>query len=221
MMRVFKRILPLFYLAALLVALSACAALDVVANDASRAFGDVLEALPAAFSDEEGGWFLTAPDGAAKLQIQSQCVVLRVDAKPFIDAGLNVDERPEHNPDSLVFSTLGFDMLNMNVKASAKEQFASNLRPLRSKLGYHGAMDHYTLQIGEGAAFEWAKNLKKHSVSGADQEKDIVFVLDPEPLIAAGLDPEKVEGWSYAAVPMEQDGQMKEVWKLLKAFDLA
>jgi hypothetical protein len=42
------------------------------------------------------------------------------------------------------------------------------------------------------------------------------FVLNPEPLIAAGVDPEKAEGWIYARVPAD-DG---DVWKFLKVFDL-
>jgi hypothetical protein len=54
----------------------------------------------------------------------------------------------------------------------------------------------------------------------SNQDKDIVFVLNPEPLIAAGVDPEKVEGWAYAQVPVEENGETTQVWKFLKPFDL-
>jgi len=36
-------------------------------------------------------------------------------------------------------------------------------------------------------------------------DKDIVFVLNPEPLIAAGVDPKAVDGWVFARVPVEID----------------
>ena len=68
--------------------------------------------------------------------------------------------------------------------------------------------------------FEWAKNLSTNSATGENQDKDIVFVLNPEPLIAAGVDPEKVEGWVYAQVAVEENGQTVEVYKFLKPFNL-
>jgi len=86
------------------------------------------------------------------------------------------------------------------------------VKHLRGSLGFHTEMGHYNLTIG-GAVFEWAKDL-------GTNEMDIVFALDPEPLIAAGLDPEAVEGWTYKTVPATVDGQMVEVYKLLKAFHL-
>jgi hypothetical protein len=62
--------------------------------------------------------------------------------------------------------------------------------------------------------------MKTNSYDNSVQDKDIVFVLNPEPLIAAGVDPEKVEGWTYAQVPIEENGKTTQVWKLLKPFDL-
>jgi hypothetical protein len=47
-----------------------------------------------------------------------------------------------------------------------------------------------------------------------------VFVLNPEPLIAAGVDPQKVEGWAFAKVEVHMDGKPTEVDKFLKPFDL-
>jgi hypothetical protein len=82
----------------------------------------------------------------------------------------------------------------------------------RDNLGFHTQMGHYNYDLGE-AAFEWAKDMSAN-------DKDIVFVLDPEPLIDAGLDPDAVEGWTYAEVPVMRDGKEIQVWKLLKPFDL-
>jgi hypothetical protein len=63
--------------------------------------------------------------------------------------------------------------------------------------------------------------MKTNGYDDADQDKDIVFVLNPEPLIAAGVVPENVEGWVYAQVPVEENGKTEDVWKFLKPFDLA
>jgi len=90
----------------------------------------------------------------------------------------------------------------------------------RSSINYHTSLDHYGVKLGDGNMFEWAKDLSTNSSTGENQDKDIVFVLNPEPLAAAGVDPEKVEGWVYAQVPVEENGQTTNVWKLLKPFNL-
>jgi len=68
--------------------------------------------------------------------------------------------------------------------------------------------------VGDGSLFEWAKNLNTN-------DKDIVFVLNPEPFIMAGVDPNSIEGWTFTKVPVDDDkGKMIEVDKILKPFDL-
>lgn len=59
-----------------------------------------------------------------------------------------------------------------------------------------------------------------NSATDENQDKDIVFVLNPEPLISAGADPEKVEGWVYTQVEVEENGKTEQVWKFLKPFNL-
>jgi hypothetical protein len=49
---------------------------------------------------------------------------------------------------------------------------------------------------------------------------DIIFVLDPKPLITAGVDPEMVEGWSYALMPVFENGKTGQTQKFIKSFDL-
>lgn len=52
-------------------------------------------------------------------------------------------------------------------------------------------------------------------------DKDMVFALNPEVFIQAGVDPQKVEGWVFAKVEtMDMNGKDKEVDKFLKPFDL-
>jgi len=204
-------------LATLPLLLTACA-LDVVQTDAIRAFGDVLEVFPAE-EYEPHRWRLAAPDGGAWFFFDNMGFGMAVDAAPFVAAGADLSKLKnacEHNMnpgrDSLSFYAPGFDMLNRNVKVTAMTQFEVNLPYVREYLGYHAEMDHYNLNLS-GAMFEWAKDL-------AANDKDIVFALDPWPLIAAGADPEKVEGWAYAQVPVMRDGKPVQVWKFLKIFDL-
>jgi poly-D-alanine transfer protein DltD len=62
--------------------------------------------------------------------------------------------------------------------------------------------------------FEMAKDMSKN-------DKDIVFVLNPQAFIDAGVDPAKVEGWIFAKIKVEDaKGKMVEVDKLLKPFNL-
>jgi hypothetical protein len=59
-----------------------------------------------------------------------------------------------------------------------------------------------------------------NSGSNGKQDKDLVFVLDPQPLITAGVDPHKVNGWSYSLVRQHINGRYIDVWRFVKPFDL-
>lgn len=84
----------------------------------------------------------------------------------------------------------------------------------RVRIGYHEALDHYGIKLGNGNMFEWAKNM-------ATNDKDIVFVLNPEPFIAAGADPSRIDGWIFAKVETKDDkGKPILADRLLKPFNL-
>jgi poly-D-alanine transfer protein DltD len=52
-------------------------------------------------------------------------------------------------------------------------------------------------------------------------DKDIVFVLNPQPFIDAGVDPSALESWVFAKVEtMDDSGKKIEVDKFLKPFDV-
>jgi hypothetical protein len=62
--------------------------------------------------------------------------------------------------------------------------------------------------------FEWAKDMSAN-------DKDIVFVLNPKPFIDAGVDPDRVEGWVFARVTVDDEsGKPVELDKFLKPFNL-
>lgn len=200
--------------------------LDVVGKESVTSFGKVLSAAvdQVTADDMNGGWSLSAPDGSARFIWSSDYsksplhdVMLEVDAQPFIDAGLDAGKLPEsftvYDGKLMTGSKLGQNSLTYQGEATPLASYEHIVGQYRSVIGYHAALDHYNVSLGGGNLFEWAKDI-------ASNDKDIVFVLDPAPFIAAGVDPGNVAGWVFAKVTVDVGGKMTEVDKLLKPFDL-
>jgi len=225
-MKTTLKLIALFALQALL-AITACSKLDVVGNDSVRAFNDLLQNAPQLVSEDRAnkGWSIAAPSGGARFiwsknfaESPVYDVMLEFAAAPFIAAGLD----PSRLPDYFIFrdgmltvgTKLGKESLNYKGEATPLASYEQIVKLKRSSIGYHGQMDHYGISLGNGNMFEWAKNL-------ATNDKDIVFVLDPAPFIAAGTDPAKIEGWTFAKVTVDdENGKPVQVDKILKPFDL-
>jgi hypothetical protein len=210
-----------------LLALVSCGKLDVVGTGSVKSFDKLLKQIPRAVTRDEtnGGWSLAAPDNSARFiwsknyaESPRYDVMLELDAAPFIAAGL-VPERLPGNftfyGDKLAVGTkLGTEQLEYRGEAAPLASYEELVKLKRGAVGYHMAMDHYGVSLGEGNLFEWAKDM-------AVNDKDMVFVLNPGPLIAAGVDPNAVEGWVFAKVTVDdENGKPIEVDKLLKPFDL-
>jgi hypothetical protein len=214
---------------AVFLAAAACSglnALDVVGKEAVSSFGAILDAAADDVAPDEanGGWSLTAPDGAARFiwsedysKSPLHDVMLELDAQPFIDAGLDTGKLPEsvifYDNKLMVGTKLGGDEFTYDGDPTPLASFEQLAGKYRSVVGYHAALDHYNIDLGGGNMFEWAKDM-------AANDKDIVFVLNPQPFIDAGTDVSAVEGWTFAKVPVDVDGKPTEVDKLLKPFDL-
>lgn len=228
--------------AATLISLTACAQLDVVGKQSITSFSAVLDTVGDNVEADElnAGWSLKAPDDSVRFiwsedysKSPLHDVMLEFDAQPFLDAGLDTNKLPDNYAfyEGETMGSMGSKMLMVGTKLG-KDQFKYNGDPTplasyeqivgkyRDSINYHTTLDHYGVKLGDGNMFEWAKDMKTNSYDNSVQDKDIVFVLNPEPLIAAGVDPEKVEGWTYAQVPIEENGKTTQVWKLLKPFDL-
>jgi hypothetical protein len=205
-------------------------------------FDEVLKTIPDRVAADElnVGWALTAPDESVRFiwsedfsSAPLHDVMLEFDAGPFLDAGLD----PGKLPDNYVFyegdamGGMGSEMLMVGTKLggdkpdydgdpTALAAYEQIVGKYRDAINYHTSLDHYGVKLGDGNMFEWAKDMQVNGYDDSTQDKDIVFVLNPEPLIAAGADPETIEGWAYAQVPIEENGKTEQVWKLLKPFDL-
>ncbi len=227
------KLTAVFALATLLVLSTACARLDVVGAYSAESFEAVLKVADDKVSVDEqnAGWSLAAPDGTVRFVWSADYsksllydVLLAFDASPFINAGLIPDNLPDiytvEGDVILVGSKLGKDSPRNQAQTTPLAAYRQLADSFDSIIGYHSAMDHYNVDMGDGNLFEWAKDLDVNTVDNSNQDKDIVFVLNPEPLILAGVDPQRVEGWVYATVTMGMGATAQEVYKFLKPFDL-
>lgn len=221
--------------AAILIAILKTAGgnLDVVGKDSSASFEKVLTASGSKVTadEENAGWSLDAPDGSVRFiwsedysKSPLHDVMLELDAEPFLNAGLDTSKLPEYyaayDGMLMVGTKLGSDTLTYQGDPTPLSAYEQIVGKYPSSVGYHTALDHYNVSLGNGNMFEWAKDMQTNSVTKENQDKDIVFVLNPEPLIAAGVDPEQVKGWVYTAVSVEIDGKATDVYKFLKPFNL-
>lgn len=208
------------------LSLVGCQESDVVGKLAKTSFESVVEAMPDQIKTDEmnGGWSLSAPDDSAKFiwsedysKSPIHDVMLEFDSAPFIEAGLDVSKLPDgiaYDDKIMLGTKLGNDKLKYSGQATPVSSFNQIVALYRESIGYHEVLDHYGVDLGDGNKFEWAKDMSSN-------DKDIVFVVDPEIFIQAGVDPDNVEGWVYASVEMKDDnGKTIEVQKFLKPFDI-
>ncbi|MDR3335809.1 MAG: hypothetical protein LBT16_01270 [Treponema sp.] len=204
-----------------------CGNLDVVGKDSVNSFDKVLKAAPEAIRPDEmnAGWSFSAPDNEARFiwsrnfaESPVHDVMLEINAAPFIAAGLNAEKLPDaiavYDGKIMVGTKLGEEVLKYSGEATPLASYEQIVKLKRSAIGYHGALDHYGVNLSGGNLFEWAKDM-------GTNDKDIVFVLNPEPFINAGVDPGNIEGWVFAKVTVDDaNGKPVEVDKLLKPFNL-
>ncbi|MDR2694029.1 MAG: hypothetical protein LBB74_07425 [Chitinispirillales bacterium] len=193
-----------------------CGKLDVVGKDSARAFGELLQKAPGLVSEDTlgGGWSITAPDSGARF-VWGAFGKMMIDIAPFAAAGLDtlkLADAGAFSGGTLVIGTaLTLDAPPKTTPLASYEWIVKNNR---DAIGYHAALNHYGISLGNGNMFEWAKDLNTN-------DKDIVFVLNPEPFINAGVDVTKIEGWAFAKVTVDdENGKPVQVDKILKPFDL-
>ncbi len=205
---------------------SACQSTDVVGKVAVTSFEEVLTVASdnVTFDEEKNSWNLESPAGdefkwSKDFSTTEADSIIEFDAAPYVNAGLDVAKLPEnyvYDPAtgrlSLNFA-LGEEKFNYSGEVNPLDSFKKIVETKRELIGYHEALDHYGIALGDGNMFEWAKDMSKN-------DKDIVFVLNPQPFIDAGVNPDQIEGWVFAKVEMMDNGKKMEVDKLLKPFDL-
>lgn len=220
-----KKSLKISVLLIIASALGACTQLDIIGDDSISSFDSLLTAIPENISAdaEEYAWRMVSPDGDAEflwsIDFSKTETDLRIELNsiPFIDAGLDPDLLPDGmiTEDKIIVGTdLGSDVLKYETEANPLESYKKIVELYRDSIGYHDAFDHYGIDLMKGNMLEWAKDMTSN-------DKDLVFVLNPQPFIDAGADPSSIEGWVYAEIPsMDKDGKPIELFKLLKIFNV-
>ncbi|WMC92375.1 hypothetical protein [Kineothrix sp. MB12-C1] len=206
--------------------------LDVIGTGSITSFDTILQTASehVTMDEENAGWSLEAPDGTVDFvwsSLEGEAPVydmmLAFDARPFIDAGMDIGMLPDDYivKDGKILIGTAFEKGTAGKNAlTPRSSYEWIVENHRSVVNYHSSLDHYGVKLGHGNMFEWAKDMEKNTVNGEAQDKDIVFVLNPEPLIEAGVSPESIEGWLYAPVLMEGHGKTVEEYKLLKPFNI-
>lgn len=198
-----KKTILLCLLSTALFALSACQATDVVANYAIKSFDEITPVLADKILKSDKNVTIISPSDTERFVFGSE-PKLSFSIAPFIAAGLDITKLP-----SEIIATDTEIVIAVQNSSVTNPTFEKLIRENRNSLEYHTDHDIYELLLGNGNAFRWAKDINSN-------ERDIVFVLNPEPLIAAGLDPEKLDGWKFTKVKVMEDGKTIEVDKLLK-----
>lgn len=224
-----RKILIMTAIAMILVfTLTACQQTDVIGKFSKTSFealvnklGDNVKADTATRS-----WYLTSPGGEHFIWGKGLSGVtnatMEFDAAPFINAGLDTAKLPtdiyayDQTSNKLIITRA---LINPKGGAepdsSAANSFAQIVDANRDAIGYHAKLDHYNIDLGDGNKFEWAKDMSKN-------DKDMVFVLNPQPLIASGVDPAKVTGWVFVKVEvMDANNKPIQVDKFLKPYDIS
>lgn len=221
-----KKTLILAMIITCLFTFVSCKQTDVVGSASITSFEQVLNAIPdkVVVDDMNGGWSLSAPDNTARFfwtkdfsKSPIHDVMIEFDAKPFTDAGLDVGKLPEGIlvEDKLMLGTkLSDKATTYSTEITPLESYKKIVEVKREAIKYHTALDHYGIDLSAANMFEWAKDMSKN-------DKDIVFVLNAQEFIDAGVDPQKVDGWVFAKVEtMDDKGKKIEVDKFLKPFNL-
>ncbi len=239
----------LFVAACAVLFLASCAETDVVGQFASTSFsamttklgvtedeglfqlkspgGDVFS-LAADFGRDNGMATMGAAGSAEVAPMESPDLDVEFDAAPFLAAGLDPAKLTKTAEVQYLIKEGRF-MIHFEwgqtsfasaaapattVQGRLMDTFASILASYRDRIGYHEKLDHYGFALGQGNMVEWAKDL-------ATNDKDLVFILDPAPLVAAGVDPAKVAGWVFAQVEVKDAaGKTVLVDKLLRPYNL-
>ncbi|MFP3154327.1 hypothetical protein LQZ18_07845 [Lachnospiraceae bacterium ZAX-1] len=230
-----QKMMLVFIGAIAMFSLSACSfsPFDAVAKDSTTTFKEVLELISdrVEYEEEDAGWVLTAPDDSVRFVWSEDYsktplydIMFELNTRSFLDAGLVISKMPRgyvfYENKLMIGKKLGSDELKYSGEITPLDAYEQIVKHHRHVIGYHTALDHYNVDLGNGNFFEWAKDFSINTETKENQDQDIVFVLNPEPFIEAGVDPQKVEGWTYMTVTVDVDGKPTEVYKFLKPFDL-
>lgn len=233
-MNKFKSILAVAMSSVLVLSLTACGTKEVEENITDKgisAFNEIVKTYPdkKGFHDALQHWGFEMNPGE-KLEWSNDMSANKADfamvilAEPLISAGLDVEKLDKN---VWLFEEAGKDTMGMEQPArlilpydisdtkmttnSSSDAMKALLDADADNLKYHEDKQHYVLNLGNTNEAIWTEQLGLN-------DSDMVFVLDAEPLITAGLDINKLEGsgWLFK----EASDIDKTPDQIIKTFDL-
>ncbi|MGE5456273.1 MAG: hypothetical protein ACM3O4_04130 [Ignavibacteriales bacterium] len=183
---------------------------DIIKEEAIKSFDKLLTSKNLNVVRNNSSLLIRMPDNTTKVIFDTNSntnVSIYLDAKPFLDNGLEITKLPsyifyEQDTNELILSVNYGDRTNLS--------FEDIIETYRDKLDYHNKLGHFGLAIKDGNGFEYAKNM-------VTNDKDVVIVLNPEVFIKAGVDVNNLDDYKYIDVEMDNGQKVK---KLVKVFDL-
>lgn len=203
--------------------------LDLVGNVAVTSFDALVKAMPdrVGFDNGRGGWAIYGLDGKERIVFSRDFgstnpdIALVFDADPFLKAGLDVTKLPAgqyHYDKTTREITMPFEYGANKFRATAKKSAVNTMKEIvrthREIIIYHEQGDHYGIALDDGNMYAWAKNLSVNP-------KDVVFALNPKPLLDAGVDTGRIKDWVFGKIEvMDKDGRAIWMEKFLKGFNI-
>ncbi len=191
--------------------LTGCEHTDVVGRYAAESLTELEEK---GFLIQSGGTMTIAADeGKATLHIGQETIRMSFAAEPFLQAGLDRSNLPQGillvDDNTLAVEAESVGFYGSDFAMTAREFIFQN----RDRLSFHHSMGHFSLSLGNKNGFEWAQRPESN-------DEDLVFVLDPQPFIEAGVDVERIAGWDCKDVQQMDGAKKYSEKKLLLSFDI-
>lgn len=233
-MKKIKRVLTVALSTVLVLSLAACGNKDVeetVTDKGVNAFNEIVKTYPdkKGFHDALQHWGFEMESGeklewSKDMSANKADFAMVVKAEPLINAGLDVGKLDKN---VWIFEEAGKNTMGMEQPAvlilpydisdtklaskNSNDSMKALLEADSDNLIYHEDKQHYVLNLGGTNEAIWTEELGLN-------DSDMIFVLDAEPLIAAGLDIDKLEGsgWTFKKAS-EAD---KTPDQIIKTYDL-
>ena len=199
----------------------ACQKLDIVANHAIQSFDEIIKntSKNIAQDDENTVWTYTTPDSTAIFGWGNK-LFIKVDATPFIEAGLKTEQLPQtityNETENTLTIKYEIDKTNHSLAQNPINAMEQIVRNNRRTIGYHRDGGHFGFDLQNENMLHYAKNIYEHP-----NPNHIAFMINAKPLTDAGTIPENVKGWVYREVESHANRKKTPVLKFVKGITIS
>ncbi|QLY79448.1 hypothetical protein [Clostridium intestinale] len=204
-------------------------------DNALKSFNEIVKAYPdnKGFHEALQHWGFKLPTGE-KFEWSKDMSANKADfamvmlADPLVEAGLDISKLDSNE---WLYEPAGKDemgvelpnrlILPYNVSDEKQESNGSEdsmrrlLKADTESIKYHKDQKHYALKLGDGNEVQWTEKLGLN-------DADMIFVLNAEPLVSAGLDVTKLEGsgWVFKEASYDDMGMGPNPDQIVRIYDI-